>query len=267
MSLTWTKPSRLFGAPSAPVRPVRLSADSTEGRLVYAVGDIHGRRDLLQMIVRKISVDAIASGATEQPILIFLGDYVDRGPESAGVISYILALRELHGFEVRCLKGNHEQTLLKFLEDPAIGPMWLEHGGGSTLASYGIVAPTRRADAAAWEAASKAFAEALPADHLAFYQGLELSITLGDYFFVHAGVRPGVGLADQSEDDLLWSRGEFLSERRPFEKIIVHGHTPCETAYIGPTRIGVDTGAYATGALSAARLDGVSREAISTLED
>ncbi len=266
MTLTWTRPSRLWTAPAAaPARPIRLTADSTDGRLIYAVGDIHGRRDLLQLIVRKIAVDAIASGVTQQPMLVFLGDYIDRGPESAGVISYLLALRALNGFEVRCLKGNHEQTLLRFLEDAQMGPVWMEHGGGATLASYGVTAPSKRGDKAGWEAARAAFAEAIPADHVDFFRETELCMTVGDYFFVHAGVRPGLALAEQSENDLLWSRGEFLNERRPFEKIIVHGHTPAEAAFIGSTRIGVDTGAYATGLLTAARLEGAHQDVIGTL--
>lgn len=252
---------------SAAPRPICLTPDSTEGRLIYAIGDVHGRRDLLQTIVRKVAVDAIASGATIQPLLVFLGDYVDRGPESAGVASYILALRAMGGFDVRCIKGNHEQTLLKFLEDAAIGPVWMEHGGGATLSSYGVTAPARRSDKDAWEATRIAFQRALPDDHLEFYRDLPLSLTVGDYFFVHAGVRPGVALAKQTEQDLLWSRAEFLAEKKPFEKIIVHGHTPVETPYLGPTRIAVDTGAYATGMLTAVRLDGVHRATISTAGD
>ncbi len=261
--MSWPKPARFWSAPPAP-RPIQLGADSTEGRLIYAVGDIHGRRDLLQLVVRKIATDAIASGSVEQPMLVFLGDYIDRGPDSAGVISYILALKALDGFQVRCIKGNHEQTLLKFLEDSSIGPTWAEHGAGATLASYGIVAPTMRTDREGWETARLEFREALPASHLAFFQDLELSVTVGDYFFVHAGVRPRVSLAEQTEDDLLWSRNEFLAERRPFEKIIVHGHTPVESPFLGATRIGIDTGAYATGALSAIRLDGAQQSVVST---
>ena len=235
--------------------------------MIYAVGDIHGRRDLLQLVVRKIAVDAIASGSVDQPVLVFLGDYVDRGPDSAGVITYIQTLSGLGGFDLRCLKGNHEQTLLKFLDDSSIGPTWAEHGGGATLASYGVSIPAMRTDREGWEAARLAFQQALPIEHLAFFRGLELSVAFGDYFFVHAGVRPGVSLARQNEQDLLWSRGEFLAEKKPFEKIIVHGHTPVEAPFLGATRIGVDTGAYATGALSAVRLEGAQRSVLSTAAD
>ena len=264
--MSWMNPARLWSAPPA-VRPIRLTADSTEGRLIYAIGDVHGRRDLLQTIVRKIAVDAITSGSTEPPLLLFLGDYIDRGPESAGVVSYILALRGQSGFEVRCLKGNHEQTLMTFCVDSAIGPTWIEHGGGATLASYGVVSPSKRTDMAAWEATRLAFSEAMPEDHWLFYRDLELSVTIGDYFFVHAGVRPGIALADQSEQDLLWSRGEFLAEKKPFEKIIVHGHTPVEAPILGATRVAVDTGAYATGVLSAVRLEGADQSVVSTVFD
>ena len=242
--------SRLFGrkTPAAP--------PSTEGRLAYAVGDIHGRLDAFDALLQVIAQDTLASSPTQRPLLILLGDYVDRGPASAQVIDRILGLQTEPAFEVRALKGNHEEALLQFRDEPGFGQTWVEHGGSATLASYGVQPPATRTDPDAWETARRAFREALPASHKAFYEGLEIMIVLGDYAFVHAGVRPGVPLDRQVERDLLWIRAEFLQSTAKFEKIIVHGHTPMEEPQIiAGRRIGVDTGAYATGLLTAVRLD------------
>ena len=246
--------ARFFGRKRPRVAP------STRGRLIYAVGDVHGRLDVLGPLLRDIATDAVAAATASRPLLVFLGDYVDRGPDSKGVVDLILEMRALDRFEVRSLKGNHEEALLQFLGDPTFGQTWLEHGGGPTLVSYGVQPPAQRTDAEAWVKVRDAFAEALPPDHLAFYQGLELMSVEADYAFVHAGVRPGVALADQSERDLLWIRQEFLQERGPFEKIIVHGHTPLEAPQLAPNRLGVDTGAYATGVLTAVRLHGEDQQ-------
>lgn len=238
----------------------RDAAPSTDGRLIYAVGDVHGRLDVLGPLLRDIAKDAVETETASPPMLVFLGDYVDRGPASKGVVDLILEMRGWDRFEVRALKGNHEEALLQFLGDPTFGQTWLDHGGGPTLVSYGVQPPAQRTDAEAWVKVRDAFAEALPPEHLAFYQGLELMIVEGDYAFVHAGVRPGVSLADQSERDLLWIRQEFLQERGRFEKIIVHGHTPLEAPQLAPNRLGVDTGAYATGVLTAVRLQGEDQQ-------
>ena len=227
---------------------------STDGQLVYAVGDIHGRLDLLDRLLGQIAEDVAETKPAERPILVFLGDYVDRGPASRGVISRLLALRDAAALEVRTLKGNHEQALLQFLEDAAKGPEWVSYGGAATLASYGVQPPAIDADEETWADAQMKFASQIPAEHLAFLRSLELSVTYGDYVFVHAGLRPGVALADQRETDLLWIRDEFLSAPGPFEKIVVHGHTPREEPFIGPHRLGLDTGACMTGVLTAARL-------------
>lgn len=241
--------SKLFG------RKTQKAPPSTGGRLVYAVGDVHGRHDLLQGLVRQIARDAEAQNPSQQPLLVFLGDYVDRGPHSRQVVDTILALHEAPAFEVRALKGNHEEALLRFLEEPAFGTTWAEHGGSATLASYGVQPPATRTDVDAWTRASEDFAARLPGEHLDFYRGLDLVLEVGDYAFVHAGVRPGVPLAQQSERDLLWIRGEFLQAPGPFDKVIVHGHTPMEEPQLTGHRVGLDTGAYATGVLTAARLD------------
>lgn len=233
---------------------------STGDRLVYAVGDIHGRADLLEGLLARIVADAgpaLARG--ERPLLVFLGDYVDRGADSRGVIDRLIALAAQPGFEVRLLMGNHEEAMLGFLEDPVSGAGWLDFGGGATLASYGVAPPIGRSSGEELAALSAALSAVLPAAHLTFLRSLELAVVLGDYVFVHAGLRPGVPLHAQSARDLLWIRQEFLSEKKSFEKVVVHGHTPEEMPYDGPTRIGLDTGAYATGVLTAGRLLGAER--------
>ncbi|MDO8409376.1 MAG: metallophosphoesterase family protein [Phenylobacterium sp.] len=241
--------SRLFG------KKERAGPPSTGGRRVYAIGDIHGRHDLLEALVREIGRDVVETPPLAQPLLIFLGDYVDRGPGSAQAVDMILRLQGESGFEIRALKGNHEEALLRFLDEPSFGSTWAEHGGSATLASYGVQPPATRTDPTAWAEAAAAFAAVLPGAHLDFYRSLDLMAEVGDYAFVHAGVRPGVPLAHQEERDLLWIRGEFLQATGPFGKVIVHGHTPMEEPQVTPHRLGLDTGAYATGVLTAVRLD------------
>lgn len=248
--------SRLFG------KKDRAGPPSTGGRRVYAVGDVHGRHDLLEALLREIGRDVAATPPGDRPLLVFLGDYVDRGPGSAQVVEAVLRLRHEGDFEIRALKGNHEEALLRFLDDPHFGSTWAEHGGSATLASYGVRPPATRTDPVAWTDAAQAFAATLPAAHLAFYRGLDLMTEVGDYAFVHAGVRPGIALAHQEERDLLWIRGEFLQASGPFGKVIVHGHTPMEEPQVTPHRLGLDTGAYATGVLTAVRLDEASQRFI-----
>jgi len=234
----------------------RRALPSTGGRLVYAIGDVHGRLDLLGPLLHGIARDAVATRPAERPLLVLLGDYVDRGPDSRGVIDLILQMQADATFEVAALKGNHEQALLQFLRDPAFAAAWLEHGGAATMVSYGVPPLASRADAEGWTRVRDAFAAALPPQHLQFYQTLELMRVVGDYAFVHAGVRPGVALDEQSERDLLWIRYEFLNDRGPFGKVIVHGHTPTDAPQVLKHRLGLDTGAYATGVLTAVRLYG-----------
>jgi serine/threonine protein phosphatase 1 len=242
---------RLFGKSSR-----RKTPPSTGGRLVYAIGDVHGRLDVLSPLLREIAADALAARPSEQPLLVFLGDYVDRGPDSRAVVDTVLALAADGAFEVAALKGNHEEALLQFLDEPSFAATWMEHGAGPTLASYGVTPAATRTDAEAWVRVRDAFDAALPPAHRRFYQGLELIREVGDYAFVHAGVRPGVPLSAQAERDLLWIRHEFLGHEGPHEKVIVHGHTPTEDAQLLTHRLGLDTGAYATGVLTAVRLHG-----------
>jgi serine/threonine protein phosphatase 1 len=252
--------SRLFSKNKA-----RSAPRSTGGRLIYAIGDVHGRIDLLGPLLEDIAADArrSAKDRAPRPVLIFLGDYVDRGPGSREVVETALALKRASDFEVRTLIGNHEETLLAFLDDPMVGASWVEYGGAQTLASYGVHPPSSRADVEAWEGARTAFATAFPADHLAFLRGLELHASYGDYVFVHAGVRPGVPFERQDPRDLLWIRQEFLDVDHGLGKVVVHGHTPEVEPYMGRHRIGIDTGAYATGVLTALKLQD---EAVTVLQ-
>jgi serine/threonine protein phosphatase 1 len=229
---------------------------STEGRVIYAVGDVHGRLDLLEALAEQIVVDARETAPADPPVLVFLGDYVDRGPQSPGVVEFVRALSLARDFEVRTLMGNHEQVMLSFLDDPKVGPSWVEFGGGATLAAYGVAPPTPRSDDEAWIEASATLGHLLPQDQLSFLRALETFAIYGDYMFVHAGVRPSVALDRQDAADMLWIRQEFLENDRRLDKIIVHGHTPEMEPHLGRARIGIDTGAYATGVLTAVRLSG-----------
>jgi len=249
--------SRLFGRKRTPDAP-----PTTGGRLVYAIGDVHGRMDLLSPLVHDIATDVAATNPVERPLLILLGDYVDRGPESRQVVDLILRLEADSFFEVAPLKGNHEEALLQFLDEPEFAPTWVEHGGGATLTSYGVQPAAARAAPEAWVAVRDAFDNALPLAHRRFYEQLQLVRVVGDYAFVHAGVRPGVPLEEQTERDLLWIRYDFLDDRGPFGKVIVHGHTPTDEPQMLKHRLGVDTGAYATGVLSAVRLYGEEQRVI-----
>ncbi len=236
-------------------------ARAPEGAVIYAVGDVHGRADLLQRLLTQIEADlADEDGPAE---IVFLGDYVDRGPESRRVLDLLVELKMRAGGAVTALKGNHEAALLGFLENPATGAAWAEHGGLETLTSYGV-APPAGAGGADWAAARDAFARALPADHLAFLEGLDLWAERGDYVFVHAGVRPGAPMEAQESRDLLWIRSEFLERDTRLGRVVVHGHTPGEAPVVTPYRIGVDTGAYATGVLTAVRLRGPERAFLQT---
>ena len=225
-------------------------ARGPEGRKVYAFGDIHGCDDLLTALLDSILVQP----GRQPPLLVFLGDYVDRGSDSRNVIEILIDLQSGYP-DARFLCGNHEEAMLRFLGDAAQGPAWFEFGGRETLLSYGV-APPRERSAEACAITQAALLAALPESHLNFLSSLEDWVELGDFFFVHAGVRPDVDLGEQSRRDLLWIREPFLNDDRRLSKIIVHGHTPAEAPHADHRRVGVDTGAYATGVLTALELDG-----------
>lgn len=220
----------------------------------YAVGDIHGRADLLARMF-DILENQPRGGDGRAPIVVFLGDYVDRGPDSAEVIE-LLQLGRPEGFERRFLKGNHEAAMLSFLHDPAAHRAWLGHGGLETLASYGVMPlPSLGASAEDMRQAGKAFAALMPARHRAFFAGLERFVLLGDYLFVHAGVDTAKRLDAQTDGDLFWIRRRFLEDAKHYEQCIVHGHTPADAPYADARRVGLDTGAYYSGMLTAARFE------------
>ena len=230
-----------------PQRPAPTDHD------IIAIGDIHGRLDLLKKLTEHIESLPLKPDAE----LIFLGDYIDRGPDSAGVVDFLLTHPLYQRHKTVFLKGNHEATLLNFLGDPNIAKSWLQYGGGETLLSYGVnLDPALLQTPDGLEELRAAFAQALPESHLRFYKALELFADRGCYFFVHAGIDPERPLHDQGEDSYLWIRDRFLTDSTRFERIIVHGHTPEPNAFKDKRRIGLDTGAYQTGRLSAAYLHG-----------
>lgn len=229
---------------------------------LYAVGDVHGRDDLLEKLLLKIEQDG-ASAPVSRKVLIFLGDYVDRGLRSKQVIDRLCDLR-LDGFETVFLKGNHELAMQQFLGDAQFGRTWKYYGGLETLHSYGIDDLTLSDDPRDFERARQRFLDVLPSEHRDFLDRLSLWAEFGDFYFVHAGVRPGISLARQIEDDLLWIREDFLSSRASFGKVVVHGHTPTEMAVFKSNRIGIDTGAYMTGVLTCLVLDGEQRHLLQT---
>ena len=222
-----------------------------KGVRIYAVGDIHGRADLLSQLFSRIDCDLGACPAQES-LNVFLGDYVDRGKDSAGVLDLLIGRGKSH--QLCCLKGNHEIFLGEFLENPAILKPWAQYGALPTLLSYGLK-PAPNASSNERAALSESLRKAMPESHCRFLADLKLSYCCGDYYFVHAGVRPRTPLAAQQEKDLLWIRDEFLLHEEPFEKIIVHGHTPVREPEVRPNRINIDTGAYATGRLTCLRLE------------
>lgn len=225
---------------------------AAKGTQIYAVGDIHGRADLLNKVFKQIDADA-ARRAGSQIVEVYLGDYIDRGPASREVLDLLIARGRARS--VVFIKGNHETYPLEFLRNPEFLIAWSQLGGLETLASYGVRPglPTERADQIE---TARAFAAALPLAHRDFLQSLRPSFTCGDFYFVHAGVRAGVPLAEQSEEDLMEIREPFLSCSDDFGKVVVHGHTPAIEPEFRPNRINIDTGAYATNKLTCLAING-----------
>ena len=259
LQLRWSGKTREMGAMNdMPVWLQRILGREAhkpvapEGLCIYAIGDIHGRLDLAVQLIRQIA--SHSRTLPEHKCMVFLGDYIDRGPDSRQVIDLLLDLKTTFaGWEIIYLRGNHDQAILDFLADPQFYRAWRGFGAQETLLSYGVV-PPRFDDVAAFETAAAQLREVLPASHLAFFEGLQYSAVKGDYMFVHAGIRPGQPLDGQAPEDLLWIRDEFLFSNRAFGKVIVHGHTPTERPVQRHNRIGIDTGAHATDRLTAAVL-------------
>jgi serine/threonine protein phosphatase 1 len=227
------------GAP--PARP-------TEGRLVYAIGDVHGRYDLLTDLLAAIVADVAAAPADADPLLIVCGDAIDRGPSSCEVLSALVWLSRHPGIELRCLRGNHEAAMLAFVDRPEALPGWLDIGGEATLGSYGLDAGS-----------ASALLDRMPASHLALLRAMPTWTSCGGYVFVHAGLRPGVAIEAQDDADRLSIGAPFRDADARFDKIVVHGHGgTAPEAEVRRHRIGIDTGAWRTGVLTALRLDGDS---------
>lgn len=240
--------------PPAPPRAAaraRLAAAEWPA-VVYAIGDIHGCLDELRLLEKIIVEDAADVGDGER-WLVTLGDYVDRGAYSAQVIGHLMSAPP-DGFRRIALAGNHEQLLLDFLADPIANAQWLEFGGMETARSYGMrEQPADRGARRALTIASS-LASLIPNSHLEFLNALPVSLSLPGYQFVHAGLRPGIAMAEQSDEDLMWIRSPFLERVREADSVVVHGHTPVDAPVILPWRIGIDTGAFASGKLTAVRL-------------
>ncbi|HWM46454.1 MAG TPA: metallophosphoesterase family protein [Xanthobacteraceae bacterium] len=230
------------------------------GRRVYAVGDIHGRRDLLALLMDRIDADS-RSRPVEKPVEIYLGDYIDRGPDSRGVIDLLIARARTR--ETICLKGNHEALLLQFMRQPDVLATWRHYGALPTLASYGLY-PSLNPSETEQKRLSAGLRGALTGDHTRFLASLVPCAAMGDFLFVHAGVKPGIPLSRQTEHDMMWIREDFLKHESSFEKMIVHGHTPVTAPEFRTNRINVDTGAYATGRLSCVVIEGSDLRVLAT---
>jgi serine/threonine protein phosphatase 1 len=221
-------------------------ARAPSGMRIYAIGDVHGCVDLLEKAFTSIDSD-IAALSNERVLQVFLGDYVDRGPDTKRTLDLLIDRSRDH--ETVFVRGNHEQLMLDFVDQPSVLSEWWSIGGAQTLLSYGLsLSPL-------WKPGEEsslrdALVAAMPYSHRAFLASLRSAYSCGDFFFTHAGVRPGIPLDLQREDDLMWIREPFLNSRYDFGKVVVHGHTPVRAPEVHPNRINIDTGAYATGCLS-----------------
>lgn len=232
-----------------------------KNRRIYCIGDIHGCADLLQTLHHKISADA--ESYEGRNTVVYLGDYIDRGEQSSQVIDILLS-QPLKGFDSVFLRGNHEQAMLDFIAFPKDAAAWLAFGGRQTLNSYSIPLATIPSMRHIGKLAQE-LDEALPDTHREFIaKTCRNSWQCGSYYFVHAGIRPGVPLEKQTQQDQLWIRDEFLSSTINHGCIVVHGHSISQTPEIHPNRIGIDTGAYSTGVLTCLVLEGQQQRLLQT---
>lgn len=238
-----------------------LDARIPEGMRIYAIGDVHGRLDLLERMHETIAAEN-ARDQPERTVVIHLGDYVDRGPDSAGVLEFLsgLALSEP---DIITLAGNHDHGFLDFLANARTDGLFPNNGGERTAASYGVKADFSTASAA--KQTADELRSAVPANHIDFIRGLPLKAEFGDFFFCHAGVRPNVPLESQSDWDLVWIRYDFLDWLELFEKVIVHGHTPHSEPEVLANRVNVDTAAFASGVLTALVVEGNDKRFITAV--
>ncbi len=237
----------LFGNKEFPIPSI------PEGSRLYCIGDIHGRHDLLIQILDRIRQDL--ESYSGRVIIVYLGDFIDRGMNTREVVDTLIK-SSWEGVEYVYLRGNHEQSLLSFLQDASVGKPWFSFGGNATLASYGVhfpKIPTRLEELLSIQIELR---NQIPFSHLEFFKNTTYCYECGSYFFVHAGIRPGYPLSRQRPEDIMWIREEFLSSKKRFEKVVVHGHTIVSEPEVLPNRIGIDTGAYATGKLTCLILEG-----------
>jgi len=244
----------------------KKTAQTSQGNRIYAIGDVHGCFDLLADLFRRIERDNKSRDSAAKTKIIILGDFIDRGPRSAEVCQLLYSLKDYDG--VVCLKGNHEEAMLESLAgDLRALRFWMEFGGIATLQSWGVdeklikSAPLSESHQHALIAALRRI---VPAEMVSWLRDLPISYRDGDYFFVHAGIRPGVSLDAQKMEDLLWIREPFLSSWRRHEAIIVHGHSETDLVSFNGNRIGIDTAAYRTGCLTALGLDAEQQWTIET---
>jgi serine/threonine protein phosphatase 1 len=223
-----------------------------DGLRFYVVADIHGSEKALLDVFARIDAD-IALNSASRLVQIFLGDYVDRGPNTREVLDRLIT--RARSYEIVMLRGNHEEIFLSFFTDPTVLSNWRQFGALPTLLSYGL-RPTLNPTFDEQQMLSRQFGELVPSEHRILLQNLPSSFSCGDYFFVHAGIRPGIPLREQREEDLLWIREDFLLHEEKFEKFVIHGHTPVKGPEIRSNRINLDTGAYITGKLSCLVLEG-----------
>jgi serine/threonine protein phosphatase 1 len=249
---SFQRPDTVWNSPS--LQSERAAARLPDGLRIYAIGDIHGRADLLAALLRQIDMDCTLYPSSRS-IVVFIGDYIDRGSASREVLDLLLGCERTK--ETVFLKGNHETFVHLFLSTPAVLDEWRLCGGLETLVSYGLK-PSINPGAAEQRRLANELAKSIPKRHLKFIDSLSLSFNCGDFLFVHAGIRPGVPIRKQREEDLLWIREEFLSCEHRFEKFVVHGHTPVLTPDIRSNRINIDTGAFATGRLTCIVIEGTA---------
>lgn len=233
-----------------------LDARGPDGVRVYAIGDVHGRLDLLRRMHEAIARDRDSHPASDWRI-IHLGDYVDRGPDSRGVADFLIAACKADD-RMLAIAGNHDIGFLEFLARPSAEGLFAHNGGRETALSYGV-------DIDFWSAEAlreghAALLDAVPDSHFGFYRGLGRHLSFGDFYFCHAGIKPGIPLEDQDEDDLIWIRWDFLNYAGLHPKVIVHGHTPEADVEVMANRVNVDTGAWKTGRLSALVIDGTEKQ-------
>ncbi|HWI87385.1 MAG TPA: metallophosphoesterase family protein [Sphingomonas sp.] len=250
-----------WGRKAEPPPPPRPPAAIPAGQRVYAIGDIHGRFDLLQDVLALIDHDSATRGPAETHV-VMLGDLIDRGPQSREIVDLFLKVPSAPA-RFHFIMGNHEEMLLKLLDDPESPhmPQFLRYGGRETFESYG--APQLVLDMPD-RYAPDTLPFYIPEAHRAFLRAMHDGIQFGDYFFTHAGIRPGVPLDEQDREDLRWIRAPFLDSDQDHGVVVVHGHTVRDEVEIRPNRIGIDTGAYATGVLTALGLQGTERWLIQT---